>query len=344
MPSRALSHRCRGLTLIELIVVMAILVLLVVLTLPAIQLAREAARKTQCKDNLKSLGLALHNYHGVHSTFPPGFVLGSEGVYHGWGWGVMIQPFLDSSPYYSQIHFEAGLQHEYGKPHMHPVLPVFRCPSDPGTSRLQQAHVVTSDVRDWRVTSGTVNAKDTFSRTNYFGMAGFLNEEAGGINYDSDGEPPTSEPHVNGGSLGHFGSSFSPEHRYCDPKNFGGIFSQNSHTEIRDIVDGTSNTIMVGERYTPDNSDVNSVGHGTWIGLPDCSTTAGLAMTLGDTSVRPNSGAKSRVQTTGFGSVHKGGTHFVTADGAVKFIRDTIAIPAYRKAADVSGPNDGAEF
>ena len=61
-------------------------------------------------------------------------------------------------------------------------------------------------------------------------------------------------------------------------------------------------------------------------------------MTLGDTSVRPNSGAKSRVQTTGFGSVHKGGTHFVTADGAVKFIHDTIAISAYRKLSDFSGP------
>ncbi len=94
----------RGFTLIELLVVIAIIAVLIALLLPAVQQAREAARRTQCRNNLKQLGLALHNYHDNFLNFPPGNVASSVG---GWGvsWYIRILPYLDQSPLYSNLTF-----------------------------------------------------------------------------------------------------------------------------------------------------------------------------------------------------------------------------------------------
>jgi prepilin-type processing-associated H-X9-DG protein len=98
---------------------------------------------------------------------------------------------------------------------------------------------------------------------------------------------------------------------------------------------------MVGERYTPRATAAGSVGHGMWVGVPDCSTAAGLSASLGDTAVRLNVGARQRNQTTGFGSSHTGGAHFVFADGTVNFIADSIDIGLYR---DLSTIDDGRKI
>ena len=198
---------------------------------------------------------------------------------------------------------------------------------------------MTTNVRWGEVTPGTVDAVNTFSRTNYFAVAGYLPADVGGIAEDAGGEPPPSEPHVNIGSLGNHGWSCLLEHCYCDQQNFQGMFGQNSRVRIKDIHDGTSNTFMVGERYTPRNSAVNAIGHGTWVGVPDCTTPAGLAMTLGDTSVRLNSGANFLAETTGFGSQHGQGAHFLIADGSVPFIANKIHITTYRRVSTIDdGP------
>jgi prepilin-type processing-associated H-X9-DG protein len=325
--------------LIDAIVVMAVIVLLLALILPAIQQARESARRQQCQNNLKQLGLGLHNYHDVHRVFPPGFVLGQDGIYHGWGWNVTVLPYVDAWPLANYFPFDRGLQKSYQQANLNPDIPMYRCPANAGSTHVGHASVVTTDVKDWQVTPGTVDATSVFSRTNYFGIAGYLQSDYGGIKPEASGEPPLNEPLVNKASLGRFGSNPSPEHSYCDQKLFQGVFGQNSNVSIRDVRDGTANTLFVGERYSPARDGLIAVGHGTWIGVPDCTSAAGLAMALGDTSVKLNAGARNRAETTGFGSVHRDGAHFLYVDGRVRFLTDSIDIKVYRVLSTI---DDGA--
>ena len=106
------SAKLRGFTLIELLVVIAIIAVLIALLLPAVQQAREAARRSTCKNNLKQLGLAIHNYHDTHGVFPPGYISrdvsttdpASAETGLGFSWGTMILPFMDQSPLYQYDH------------------------------------------------------------------------------------------------------------------------------------------------------------------------------------------------------------------------------------------------
>ena len=106
-PKNDQSLRLRGFTLIELLVVIAIIAVLVALLLPAVQQAREAARRTQCRNNLKQLGLALHNYHDTNQMFPMGLsdtVWGNtETIGDGWAWGVAILPYLDRATLFNMM-------------------------------------------------------------------------------------------------------------------------------------------------------------------------------------------------------------------------------------------------
>ncbi|HUG93218.1 MAG TPA: DUF1559 domain-containing protein [Planctomycetaceae bacterium] len=123
-------HSRRGFTLIELLAVIAIIGVLVALILPAVQQAREAARRTQCKNNLKQIGTALHNYHASHGGFPPAYINVADTP--GWGWGAMLLPELDHAPLYEQL--GVGRQDFSGAPTpaSETILPVFVCPSDIG--------------------------------------------------------------------------------------------------------------------------------------------------------------------------------------------------------------------
>lgn len=132
----------KGFTLIELLVVIAIIAILIALLLPAVQQAREAARRTQCRNSLKQIGLALHNYHDVFNVFPPGWVTQYYQVATGeptiWSWGAFLLPYLDQAPLYNtvspgtrRIDENLALGGANAQALVTP-LPVFRCASDVG--------------------------------------------------------------------------------------------------------------------------------------------------------------------------------------------------------------------
>ena len=124
-----MRSRRHGFTLVELLVVIAIIAMLVTLLLPAVQAAREAARRTQCQNNFKQIGLALQNYHSAIGTFPPGSRWTSD--YFGWSWGVYILPQMEQGTVYNQLNFAEDFLSPINWAVMGTKIDYFLCPSSP---------------------------------------------------------------------------------------------------------------------------------------------------------------------------------------------------------------------
>ncbi len=204
----------RGFTLIELLVVIAIIGILVALLLPAVQQAREAARRAQCKDNLKQIGLALHNYHDTYSSLPPGWVgvdLPTRQSFvdgmNGWGWGSKLLPQLDQTPIYSQIDFQKSLIDPVHLETRKLKLAVYRCPSDSGPEF-------------WTIEDEGGVALSDLATANYIGVFGTTE-------IDSCEGLPIGTPCVG-----------------------NGVFFHNSSLRLADVRDGLSQTFLIGERKT----------------------------------------------------------------------------------------------
>ncbi len=302
---RTKSQTQRGFTLIELLVVIAIIAILVALLLPAVQQAREAARRSQCKNNLKQIGIAIHNYHEIHGMFPTGCVPAQfngntfENQWESWGWTTFILPQLDQSPIFNQAGVNdrslyavllqvTGQAQGVGVAELNalfPPLSVFQCPSDNTGPNLVAG-----------------------MRRNHFNGAGFQ--------YGNGAwRPPTSNYLGNCG----YKDINRPDTRTANPNN--GVLYNLSRVSFRDITDGTTNTILVGERE-------KRCGAGSWIGSrnPRGGGTHGADYLFARVSVPLNFPANngSANCTDGFSSKHVGGGQFLMCDGSVKFISENI--------------------
>ena len=287
-------NHSRGFTLIELLVVIAIIAILVALLLPAVQQAREAARRTQCKNNLKQIGLALHNYHDVHRVFPAlsydnELDGGAEDTHASWGWAVFLMPFIDQAPLYSQLgpgvpdRLHDAVSNPTKLALMQNPYAAFRCPSDPGPD-LNNEH----DVNDG---TGGSSAED-LATSNYVGSNDHEQIER---------QDPTGffVPGTNGGN------------------------NTIPRTRIRDITDGTSNTIAVGERAWVRQGRILRAavvfGHN---GNALNTTLDGYVQVAGSGKVAINADVNDGRQ--GFSSLHEGGAQFTLADGSVRFISENV--------------------
>ncbi len=272
----------RGFTLIELLVVIAIIAVLIGLLLPAVQKVREAAARTQCINNLKQMGLALHSYHDANSCFPPGYLStqaytdGATDTAPGWGWGTFILPYIEQGNLYSQMNLQQPI------PATTPIqnlIKMYTCPSD---SNAQAAFMI----------------KDAVG-TNLM-LAGPSSYAASCGGDESDTADPTGK----------------------------GVFYRNSKTKITDMTDGSSQTILIGERACNNalgvwagaiNTGVVQRGPtnpnpGTSIEPAACFVLchAHLINCLGDT----DGGLDD------WSSNHTGGVNILFGDGSVHFIHD----------------------
>jgi len=330
----------RGWTVLDLVLVLVTFLLNLIILLPSIQVARDESRKVQCQANLKVIGSSLHQYHELHDSLPPGYVLNENREYAGWSWSMKLLPQIGATDLAAKLdaHDKHGLKSLADHQELRQVMASFRCPTDSGTEYCENVAVAVDGVTEGHVNPSTVNWRNMLPRSTYFGNAGFLHVRNGGIQYNSPGIPTFLISLTNAGSLGHSGEPKTVATQYCDQKHFGGCFAQNSRVRFIDFCDGTSNSLMVGERYSPLTTSAEvepSVGHGTWIAVPDCTTAAGLAMAMGDAAVRINIGMPRREPTTGFGSLHQDGAAFLLGDGSVRFLREDIDLEVYRKVSTI---------
>jgi len=278
-----------GFTLIELLVVIAIIAVLIALLLPAVQQARESARRTQCKNNLKQIGLALHNYHDTFGTFPPRenhlrtFLAATDSE-----WGdrpgtflLFILPYIDKAPLYSTLDFNVRYDVPQNIAAIRRRFPAYECPSNPQVGKI----------------SG--NNFDGALVT-YFGVYGSTDAPGG----------RAREQWAIGNT-----SSLSAQ----------GIMYFNGYSPLASITDGTSNTMIIGEvrGYRPNSPTDMGVAPDGGRGMRwEIGTGTHLQPINGVDG--PGGSNCPSCRWEGMSSFHTGGTHALLADGAVRFINQNI--------------------
>jgi prepilin-type N-terminal cleavage/methylation domain-containing protein/prepilin-type processing-associated H-X9-DG protein len=285
-------RRRRAFTLVELLVVIAIIGILVALLLPAVQAAREAARRMQCGNNLKQIGLALHNYDDTYKVFASGWIYSGAPNQECWGWPALILPYLEQTALHDQLRVTQGnMFQNLLSTNWQPVVaalqtpvPMYICPSDTGYAGRGQVH------NDRRFNGG----------------AGFM----------AHAFTPGVSSYI--GSNGHGPGRTGFEEN-------SGMFFGNSSLTFRDIRDGSSNTFAVGER------DTNNCRSGTWVGVRNGNGggSRGVFVVVGHARAKLNESVLPWDNDPegcgqGWGSMHPGGAQFVFCDGSVTFISETI--------------------
>lgn len=313
-PRMTRGSASRAFTLVELLVVIAIIGVLVALLLPAIQAARETARRATCTNHLKQMGIALHNYHDAHKAFPTGVAGGRvASPENGFGWAVGLLPYLEEQTLYDQLDppgepdifrtvFDTtGAIMKGGDT----VLEVFRCP----TSELD-SHATHEDLPEYAV---------GYATSDYKGCNGSDAEGTGGHGI------------------------------FCTVKE---LWHNNRRTKLamKDVTDGLSKTIAIGESAYYSLKQIDDVwGWPFWIGgvVEDESvlfkTNADCPINCEISPIAIAGFATAKDDSCAF-SWHAGGAQFLFGDGSVHFLPETIDAPTYESLGNIADGNVVTDF
>jgi prepilin-type N-terminal cleavage/methylation domain-containing protein len=308
VPAAGLRPRRRGFTLIELLVVIAIIAVLIALLLPAVQAAREAARRAQCVNNLKQLGIAMHNYHDTVGAFPTSFwrntIDQGQTVANGTNrhsWFSMILPYVEQTNIYNAMNFSVGVGGRINATAAMTPLAMLMCPSDPAPTISQYD----------RVDQGVGINSNSGPKLSYAGNFG--------DNHNDDATWWTfpNLPFARGNGFG-------------ETNTETGIMCRSGGTvSIRDVTDGMSNTLAAGESLFESND---------WWTWPNpngstCGTSCPICyMAVTQHAGDANSPKDSRNWRVGFGfrSMHPGIVNFLFCDGSTRAIKCSTNRIVYR--------------
>lgn len=296
-------------TLVELLVVIAIIGILVALLLPAIQQAREAARRMSCQNNLRQQGIALHNYHDAFGVFPPGEI--TEGPCCGTrslsNWAIMILPFMEQQALFDAYDNEAFNEDPVNQYVREQNVEAYNCPSDVNAGRLE------------RPESGPGSGLN-YRHSSYRAMGGATNGAGWWDNQQS---------------------SSLPQH-WRGVLHWVGVGNLQAE-RTASIIDGTSNTLMVGEMTT-----LSRTRRGTFWAYSYTSYNSSDAIAQSrtfipdyDRCVSIGGAGGSNACKRGWGSLHPGGIQFALADGSVRLIPNTIDTTVWMAMATI---NNGETF
>jgi prepilin-type N-terminal cleavage/methylation domain-containing protein/prepilin-type processing-associated H-X9-DG protein len=313
-------RKSAGFTLIELLVVIAIIGVLIALLLPAVQQAREAARRAQCKNNLKQIGLALANYTDAFRTFPPGWDP------HGAGWTAHILPYIEQEALYMAINFTEtgpggfGNWDTDGSPNQkacETIIVTFRCPTIALQEHMDYNGIEARVPASYRGNGGSTAASD---------------------------DPSTLVPGYTDAFDG--------------PQDHNGVFDSCSSYKLKDISDGLTKTIVVAESPTDPDFTKDNQGMDFWyIGSPQidpCNCRTNVSATeytefVGSTIVHMNvrwtlPGTHGTLMEMSFGSWHPSGAHFLMGDGSVHWLSENMDLRVYQSLSTRAGNETGTEF
>jgi prepilin-type N-terminal cleavage/methylation domain-containing protein/prepilin-type processing-associated H-X9-DG protein len=288
----------KAFTLIELLVVIAIISILLSLLLPAVQKVRESANRTKCQNNLRQMGIACHQYHDTHRSFPPGYVAGVPypDTTPGWGWAAFMLPYIEQENLYRQIDFRRPVERSSA---IRTPLSIFLCPSDPPPPP------------EFAVTDATMTPLCTAAPSSYAATVG---QDA------SEVDAPKGD----------------------------GVFYRNSKTRIADITDGTSQTVLLGDRAW-------SQTNGIWAGAPNGAICRSGTANVWTNATGPaqslilahNNWINITTDADGglddFSSNHPGGVNLLFADGSVHFIKSITSDGVERRAFWALGTRAGGD-
>ncbi|MGL6194023.1 MAG: DUF1559 domain-containing protein [Thermoguttaceae bacterium] len=321
----------QGFTLVELLVVIAIIGILIALLLPAVQAAREAARRMQCSNQLRQCGIALHNYHDAHQSFPMNYSRGAGPLYERTTWIIGCLPFMEQGALYSLLRngeFSTERRPPDHTDHeaMVTVIKPLLCPSD--------------GYNGGRMNNGD---RSPGAGNNYEFQGWWWDAQVAYVNYKGVIGGAWGTPYPRAYASGRYGNP-TPGHQVDTgngvfPRNRVGFKTGLDVTSIASITDGTSNTLIAGEvlgYWTHSNGWVCESGVANTCGIPiNNFKIEGMGVDASGKAKRPTF-IDDWFRSYGFSSNHTGGANFARADASVHFISETISMDVYANAATIN--------